>query len=73
MGVADGVIEPRFGTAIGLASVGIIDIDSLRNFKDTLAVYPDAKVEIVAGGLMLKKSQPVVSISAVHDIRPPYK
>lgn len=42
--------------------------DSLRNFKDrfvpavkdALAVYPDAKVEIVTGGLMLRKSSPAV-------------
>jgi len=45
--------------------------DSLRNFKDrfipavkdAIAVYPDAKVEIVTGGLMLKKSEPAVSKS----------
>ena len=43
--------------------------DSLRNFKDrfipavkdALSVYPDANVEIVTGGLMLKKSKPAVS------------
>lgn len=42
--------------------------DSLRNFKDrfipavkdALSVYPDAKVEIVTGGLMLRKSSPAV-------------
>jgi len=42
---------------------------SLRNFKDrfipavkdALAVYPDAKVEIITGGLMLRKSTPAVS------------
>jgi hypothetical protein len=44
-------------------------VDSLRNFKDrfipavkdAIAVYPDARVEIVTGGLMLKKSEPAVS------------
>ena len=43
--------------------------DALRNFKDrfipavkgALSVYPDANVEIVTGGLMLKKSRPAVS------------
>ena len=43
--------------------------DSLRNFKDrflpavkdALHVYPDAKVEIVTGGLMLKQSRPAIS------------
>lgn len=43
--------------------------DSLRNFKDrflpavkdALHVYPEAKVEIVIGGLMLKQSRPAVS------------
>jgi hypothetical protein len=43
--------------------------DSLRNFKDrflpavkdALNVYPEAKVEIVTGGLMLKQSRPAIS------------
>jgi hypothetical protein len=42
--------------------------DSLRNFKDrfipavkdAIAVYPEAKVEIVTGGLMLRQSKPAV-------------